>query len=174
MFELESPRLLLQRLTPAHLDALHRLLLNDAIKRHLCDGRDLEFSAVSGFLEASDALYAAGLCGLWLLRLRESAEFCGFCGLIQDERLEVIYALHPAVQGRGLATEAMERVLEFIRALPAPPRPDALYARIDEPNRDSGRVLERLGFACTGESVNPTTGGRIYDYALPLSAPDAS
>lgn len=173
MDTLETQRLVLRRLAADQLGALHQLLLNDSIKRHLCDDRDLEFSAVLGFLEASDALYTAGLCGLWLLRPRESEDFCGFCGLIQDERLEVIYALHPSVQGRGLATEAMERVLAHIRALPTPPGPDALFARIDEANRESGRVLERLGFACTGESVNPTTGGRIYDYALTLSVPDA-
>lgn len=57
------------------------------------------------------------------------------------------YAVHPAVQGRGLATEAVRAVVDLALGVGGQRR---LTARVFAPATASSRVLARLGFTHEG------------------------
>lgn len=66
----------------------------------------------------------------------------GFRPFFDPPELQLLYALHPDVWGRGLATEATEAALSYAfdeRGL------DEVRAATDEPNHRSVAVMERLG-----------------------------
>ncbi len=83
----------------------------------------------------------------WALVEKETGKMIGTCGFTQiyerEKRAEIGYVLSPLYHRRGLAPEAIERVMEYgfftlglIR----------LEARIMEDNLASRKVLERFGF----------------------------
>ena len=84
--------------------------------------------------------------GEWAVTDRESGAFLGQCGLnhIDDiDETEVDYALAKHAWGRGLATEAAERLVRIAfdeRGF------DRLFALVFPENAASARVLQKLGF----------------------------
>ena len=70
--------------------------------------------------------------------------------MAEPPQLQVIYALHPGAWGRGLATEALDALLElgFERC-----GFDVIRGATDEPNQASVRVMERSGL----KRVDPAT-----------------
>ncbi|WP_339872837.1 GNAT family protein [uncultured Brevundimonas sp.] len=62
---------------------------------------------------------------------------------------DIGYILHPDHWGRGLATEALTAAIDHIFAVRAF---DRLTADVDPGNAASIRLLERLGFAKTGQA----------------------
>jgi len=94
----------------------------------------------------SDARFAAGECGLWMLRERGARPIIGFAGLRcfwEPPELELVYGLHPSWWRRGLATEAARAVTDYAFDTLGLPE---LRAATDVPNTDSIAVLRRLGF----------------------------
>jgi RimJ/RimL family protein N-acetyltransferase len=76
----------------------------------------------------------------------------GYCGLIRtphggEDRIEIAYELLQEFQGRGIATEAADAVLEYAYA--AGHR--RIWASVREWNTASFRVLQKLGFFDTDE-----------------------
>lgn len=68
--------------------------------------------------------------------------------------------------GRGVATEALS---QFTRNLTTRP----LYARVAKANGASIRVLEKCGFAVTGEDVSSARGVTAEELIMELTAPAA-
>ena len=114
--------------------------------------------------------FGGGL-GLWLLRLRDTGEFVGDCGLTPQQvdgstEIEVGYHVRTAFQGRGLATEAASACRDFARDVL---KAERLIAIIDPHNRPSQRVAEKLGLVVERTSDNHgrwSSPQRIY--AMPL------
>ena len=103
--------------------------------------------------------WAAHDAGFWAVAIRAPdlgrvGRIIGYCGYVNpaksaaggycDSVLEVGWAIHPAFQRRGPATEAMPPVLDeaFNRR-----RIDRLVAITDPGNRASRALIGRLGFA---------------------------
>ncbi len=90
--------------------------------------------------------------GYWAIEERSSGDFVGEIGLADFERdldpspgalPELGYAIAPAAQGRGYATEAVRTVLAWADAhLPDP----ASCCLIDPDNLPSRRVAEKCGY----------------------------
>ncbi|PRY95210.1 RimJ/RimL family protein N-acetyltransferase [Hasllibacter halocynthiae] len=82
------------------------------------------------------------------------------------------YWLHPDAAGQGFATEtARAAILDFLRRFPDR---DALVAGVFQDNPASARVLKKLGFRRTGESVRQGDArmdpAPLWDYRLERAA----
>lgn len=100
----------------------------------------------------------------WPLFLRNSQEFIGCCGLrafdyvpndLEKDTYELGFHLKKAYWGQGYAREAAEAVIRH-----AFDRLGAryLFAGHHPENRDSERLLKKLGFHATGKVFYPPTG----------------
>jgi ribosomal-protein-alanine N-acetyltransferase len=101
------------------------------------------------------AALAGDAAGQWLVALR-SGLVVGECGLrawAAPDEPEVGYGLAPSARGRGLATEAVGRLVEHLVARPGV---RAVVARAASDNAASRRLLRRLGF--TSEEGDPGPG----------------
>ena len=80
------------------------------------------------------------------ITLRESGLLIGDCGLHfplkEPSQVEVGITLAPAHQRQGYATEALERVMEYLFVSLGKHR---IYARVDPRNEASMALLERVG-----------------------------
>ncbi|MBD3165123.1 GNAT family N-acetyltransferase [bacterium] len=100
---------------------------------------------------------------VWLVEHRLTGEFVGHCGLLQMARkgpeVEVAYAVVPAQQGRGYATEAARTVLAYgLEVLGISP----IYAVCLPENNGSEKVMEKIGMKWLERS------NRFYDRELTI------
>jgi RimJ/RimL family protein N-acetyltransferase len=165
-----SPRLGYRRPVASDADALHAIITDDHVKRYLCDGQTLPREWAVDAIAASDRLFATRGVGLWLVfEPADAGAPIGFCGFATFEGFEafggepqLIYALREAAAGRGLATEAATASIRHAREHAGF---TTIVAAVDEPNRASIRVLEKLGFERCGEL--PGAFGAMILFRLP-------
>ena len=112
---------------------------------------------------------AEGYLGVWLIADRESSEKYGSVALlpmpvhqddtdwdsvrpghVPDADIEIGYFLKRPAWGRGIATEACQRILEF--AFSETPLEEVI-AVIDDDNDASRNVLEKAGFIYQGRRI---------------------
>src|SRR5262245_9810987 len=103
-----TPRLLAERLTPAHLPDVLRMDQNEAFMAHLGGVRDE--AATRTYLERNLAHWTTYGFGLWMLRELEEGTVIGRSVVRHLEvegadEVEVGYGFYPEFWGRGLATE---------------------------------------------------------------------
>ena len=160
--ELHTTRLHLRPAATADLEALHRLWSDPDVRRHLFDDRTISLDEARSLLERSEAGFAERDLGIWCADERAGEVLVGFAGFLHsDDEPDLVYGLRASQWGRGLATEAARRVIEQAFTKPAVER---VVASVDEPNRASIRVLERLGMRRTRRSV--MDGRPLLYYAL--------
>ncbi len=151
-----SARLRYRPLEPAHEAVFHALAVDPHVRRYLLDGAVVDRAWARAEIARAAALRAERGLGLWLLAPREPQRIppIGFAGFRVFEELDpepqLLYALLPHATGRGYATEAGAALLALAS------HPDGgdmaeVPTAVDEPNRASVRVLERLGFQPDGE-----------------------
>jgi ribosomal-protein-alanine N-acetyltransferase len=150
--DLRTPRLDLRPVTRDDIDSLHRFWTDPEVRRYLWDDEIISLSRSAGMVEASIASAESTGLGIWLMRLIGEKTLVGFCGFRPSgSDVELVYAVHPSHQRRGLATEASRAVLRY-----------ACYdlgkkqviAGAGRPNRASIRVMEKLGFRYQETRVN--------------------
>ncbi len=105
---------------------------------------------------------------MWPLILKETGAFFGYCGFLRREygqykgEIEIGYALAKDAWGRGLATEAGARILQYgfeilgFERVIASARPE---------NARSIRVMEKMGMRSIGLSLNDK-GRPVPHYAV--------
>jgi RimJ/RimL family protein N-acetyltransferase len=103
-----TPRLLAERLTPAHLPDLRRMDQDPLFMAHVGGVRDE--AATLAYLEQNLAHWATQGFGVWMLRDRTQQFLIGRAVLRHlavegDDEVEVGYGFYPEYWGRGLATE---------------------------------------------------------------------
>ena len=103
-----TPRLLAERLTPAHLPDVRRMDQNERFMAHLGGVRDEAATVI--YLERNLAHWAIHGFGLWMLRDPAQGALIGRAVLRHLEvegaaEVEVGYGFYPEFWGRGLATE---------------------------------------------------------------------
>jgi RimJ/RimL family protein N-acetyltransferase len=170
--KLESERLILRGFEPADFDAYADYHQNAEVYRFLYqeppkgDAQRAAFDAQLGrsFEADGDAMHFAvvvkdggDLVGEVILKLASKAARQG----------EVGYIFNPRFAGRGYATEALKRLVDFAF--------DELYfhrlfARLDAKNHGSAGVVERLGFRREAHLIENLcfndTWGDEYIYAM--------
>jgi RimJ/RimL family protein N-acetyltransferase len=89
--------------------------------------------------------------GGWFVTLAEDGRVVGDCGTHgpaeDDGRLEIGYGLAAPSRGRGLGTEAVRAMADWLAGQRAV---RVLTADVEVGNEPSRRLLERLGFTLTG------------------------
>jgi len=103
-----TPRLVAERLTPAHLADLRRMDQNEGFMAHLGGVRDE--AATLAYMERNLAHWATHGFGLWMLREPARRAPIGRAVLRHldvdgVDEVEVGYGFYPELWGRGLATE---------------------------------------------------------------------
>jgi RimJ/RimL family protein N-acetyltransferase len=143
---LETERLLLRQLTTEDANFILGLLNEPSFIRNIGDrGIRTIDGAVSYILNGPVASYAKNGFGLYLVKLKETDESIGMCGLIKRDTLEDVdigYAYIPGFWSKGYAVEAAQAVKEYARNVIGL---DRIVAIVDPENRGSIRVLEKIG-----------------------------
>jgi hypothetical protein len=94
----------------------------------------------------------------------------GYYGPPRDGAVEIGYAVAPAFQQRGLATEAARQLVALAFADPAV---SSVQAHTMPGPNPSTRVLERLGFECEGVEEDPDEGP-VWAWRLTTTAYQAA
>jgi RimJ/RimL family protein N-acetyltransferase len=103
--------------------------------------------------------------GVWALQDRESGDFAGYCGLWYPHgwpEREIAWGLLKSFHGRGFATEAARRVLQYAYENLGW---TTLVSCIAENNKASIRVAERLG--ASKERITENRGWTVGIYRYP-------
>jgi [ribosomal protein S5]-alanine N-acetyltransferase len=143
---LETPRLSLRRFTLTDAPFMLGLLNDPAFIRYVGDKNVRTVEHAEGYLRDGPlASYKQFGFGLMLVRLRESLEPIGTCGLIKREQLpdvDIGFAYLPEFRGQGYAIEAARAVLAYGKRQFGLSR---IVAIVSPGNTGSIRVLEKAG-----------------------------
>ena len=142
------------------LESTHLVLVPQTIAaaRALLAGEDPGLQLAEGYPHADtfDALrmvveHGGPDDGGWFVTLAEDGRVVGDCGTHgpadSDGRLEIGYGLAAPSRGRGLGTEAVRAMADWLAGQPGV---RVLTADVEVGNEPSRRLLERLGFTVTG------------------------
>ncbi|MCI4588833.1 GNAT family N-acetyltransferase [Sphingobium sp. BYY-5] len=145
-----------------------RILWSDAqVVRHI-GGVPQEAQAVWFRLLRYAGMWPMLGYGMWVIEERDSGAFLGEAGLLSAERglpeLEGVpeagWVLSPDAWGRGIATEAMQVILDWAdRHVDAP----SLRCIIDPDNAASIKVAEKLGFTPLTDTELGGKPTRVFD-----------
>jgi RimJ/RimL family protein N-acetyltransferase len=143
---LETERLLLHHLSTEDAEFILELLNEPSFIRNIGDRgvRTME-GANSYILNGPVASYAKNGFGLYLVKLKETDESIGMCGLIKRDTLEDVdigYAFLPKFWSKGYAVEAAQAVKEYARDKI---KLNRIVAIVDPQNQGSIRVLGKIG-----------------------------
>jgi len=143
---LETERLLLRYLSSEDAEFILELLNEPSFIRNIGDRgvRTIE-DANSYIVNGSVASYAKNGFGLYLVKLKETNESIGMCGLIRRDTLEDVdigYAFLPKFWSKGYAVESAQAVKEYAKNVIGL---DRIVAITDPENEGSIRVLEKIG-----------------------------
>lgn len=155
MTTIETPRLILRRLTPTDMDAYYEAVFADAdVMRYLATRRPLSRDAFEARIPAMmvDHWEQHGF-GPWVIIHKADERLIGHAGLRywpDSSEVEVLYALTPATWGQGFATEAAQASLRYgFDALGL----DRIIAAAFAENVASRRVLEKCGMRDMGQFI---------------------
>lgn len=138
-------------------ESLLAVFRDPAVRRYLLDDSLVSLEWVRGEIASSAERFARMGAGLWAVRCPEATAIIGFVGFrefFDPPRLQLLYGLLPAYWGRGLATEAANRVCGYAFSELGFER---IEAAMDSPNRSSIAVAERLGLLPLGISSHADT-----------------
>ena len=146
MTVLETERLLLRYLSSEDAEFILELLNEPSFIRNIGDRgvRTIE-DANSYIVNGPVASYAKNGFGLCLVKLKETNESIGMCGLIRRDTLEDVdigYAFLPKFWSKGYAVESAQAVKEYAKNVIGL---DRIVAITDPENEGSIRVLEKIG-----------------------------
>ena len=143
---LETERLLLRQFSTEDTDFILELLNEPSFIRNIGDrGVRTIDDANSYILNGPVASYAKNGFGLYLVKLKETDESIGMCGLIKWDTLEdmdIGYAFLPRFWSKGFAVEAAQAIKEYAKHVIGLNR---IVAITDPKNEGSIRVLQKIG-----------------------------
>lgn len=152
MTYIETPRLLLRRLTPDDMDAYYAAVFADPdVMRYLASRRPLPRDTFEARIpDMMVGHWERHGFGPWVVIRKADGRLIGHAGLRywpDSPEVEVLYALTPTAWGQGLATEAARASLRFgFDTLGL----DHIIAAAFVENVASRRVLEKCGLREVG------------------------
>lgn len=167
---LETPRLILRRLTLDDLDALAALYRDPVVRQYYPEGTLTRAESKEELEWIIDVYYGKYGYGLWATILKETGEFIGRCGLLPWTlegrfEVEVAYMLAKEHWGRGLATEAARGIVDYaVHQLHF----TRLICLIDADNGASQAVARKIGM--TFEKEIDDGKGPAQMYAMQIMA----
>lgn len=159
--EIETARLNLIPCQMKNLNEIHGLWTKDVVKEFLFDNRTIAVEESRAFVAASEANFARHGWGIWLIYLRDTKSMIGFAGFVEGgDAPQLLYGLHPDCWRQGFAFEAAQAVTDYARQHLSLAK---IVADVDEPNRASVRVLEKLGMTKTRCEISQTSVVLFYE-----------
>lgn len=163
---IETPRVVLRRLTLDDLDDLAALYADPVVMRYYPAIRTREETErnLRWIIEQYDVRPGTGL---WATVHKAESRFLGRCGLLPQptgdnnaDELEVGYMFHQAAWGQGYATEAARAIRDHaFRAFPGEPR---VISLIRPENRPSERVAERNAMRPVRDILHAGLAHRVW------------
>jgi ribosomal-protein-alanine N-acetyltransferase len=143
---LRSERLRYHPVEPGDLDAFHRLVQDEHVRRYMMDGHVFPREWTAERIRESQALFEQRGVGTWLAYEKATDELVGFCGFENSPRTpepQLTYAMFERFTRREFATEMARAAIAEARTRPGF---EEIVADVDEINTGSVRVLEKVGF----------------------------
>ncbi|GGM12913.1 GNAT family N-acetyltransferase [Dactylosporangium sucinum] len=148
---LETDRLVLRRFRPADAPALAAYRSDPGVARY--QSWDAPFPLGDAIAFVTETAHLDPEREGWFqyaVEAKDGGALVGDVGVNRGDggrQAEIGFTLAPAFQGRGYATEAVRRVVEFLLVEEGLHR---VHASLDARNAPSARLLERLGFRREG------------------------
>jgi ribosomal-protein-alanine N-acetyltransferase len=144
---LHTNRLVCRELTGADSEQLLSIRNNEEINRFIGRSSAQTLQQVRGFIDSRRLDWAEGRGVYWALELKSTGKLIGnicFWNLDYNAATtEIGYELLPAEQGKGLMTEAVDKVIAYgFETMQL----DAMTAWSSPNNKPSVKLLERQGF----------------------------
>ena len=161
---LETNRLLLRHQLPADLDDLWALYCDPEITTYIPDAPRTRQEAQEELEWHMHGHPRFPELGLWATIHKDTGKFIGRCGLLPwtiggEQEVEVAYTIAREYWGQGLATEAAHAILDYgFEQL----KLSRLICRIDEENRASRKVAEKIGMTFEREAQDELGPFMIY------------
>ncbi|MGE5641756.1 MAG: GNAT family N-acetyltransferase [Byssovorax cruenta] len=161
---LETNRLLLRHQLPADLDDLWALYCDPEITKYIPDAPRTRQEAQEELEWHMHGHPRFPELGLWATIHKDTGKFIGRCGLLPwtidgEQEVEVAYTIAREYWGQGLATEAAQAILDYgFEQL----KLSRLICRIDEENRASRKVAEKIGMTFEREAQDELGPFMIY------------
>lgn len=152
-------RLRLRRAAARDASLVTALLAEPQVYEFVGDGHPVPVKVVTEWIGLSDASFAAHGVGLWLLDVDGAADG-SFVGLFPDgDTAELVFALHPRLWGRGLASRMATTAIDrgFAAGLAT------IWAGVDGGNGRSEAALVRIGLRHAGVIEFPLGPGSRYE-----------
>lgn len=124
---------------------LHRILNDAEVTRYMPFDAPLTLNKVQKFVDHHVRLWQKYGYGWWTLETLMENEFIGWCGLEylpETNETEVGYLLHKESWGRGMATLAAKKSLEYGFTVA---KLNRIVGLVHPENAGSIRVLEKIG-----------------------------
>lgn len=149
--ELTTPRLTLRRMMVLDTDDMYQYAGRPDVTKYLTWLPHPDREYTREYLQYLGNRYAAGMFYDWAVVYEPDCKMVGTCGFTSfncsSDSAEVGYVLNPDYWGRGIATEALSRVLEFgFEELGL----HRIEAKFIEGNERSRRVMEKVGMTFEG------------------------
>ena len=149
--ELTTPRLTLRRMLVADTDDMYEYACRQDVTKYLTWRPHPDRDYTREYLQYLGSRYAAGMFYDWAVIYEPDCKMVGTCGFTSfncsSDSAEVGYVLNPEYWGKGIATEALSRVLEFGFENMGLHR---IEARFIQENERSRRVMEKVGMTFEG------------------------
>ena len=145
---LATERLLLRKFVPGDAVALEGILGDPIAMQYYPAPYDQ--AEIAAWIRRNVARYAHSGFGLWAMLLKHSDEMIGDCGCFVRElegnfEFEMGWHVRRDLWGRGYATEAAQRCLEYAYSSLGAER---VIALVRPENLSSCRVAEKIGMVC--------------------------
>ena len=149
--KLKTPRLILRRMTRRDAGDMFEYAHDPEVTRYLLWAPHPDRAYTLRYLRQVENSYKKGKFYDWGVEYRAERKFIGTCGVtafdLPNSTAELGYVISPAYSGRGIATEALSRVIEFCFLELGLNRLEAHYLVGNEPSR---RVMEKCGMSFEG------------------------
>lgn len=148
---LQTQRLTLRKLSPRDAADMFDYAKREDVTRYLTWNPHPDVAYSKEYLEYLQGRYAGGMFYDWGILDKASGKMIGTCGFTAfnctHDKAEVGYVIHPDYWGKGLAAEALAKVIEFgFREL----RLHRIEAKFMKENARSLRVMEKVGMTFEG------------------------
>lgn len=159
MPNLQTPRLLMRKMTMRDADDVFRYSSDPEVARHVLWDAHRSVSESRAYLRFMLRKYRQGSPSSWGIVLRESGRLIGTIGYMwyqqENRSVEIGYSLARPYWSQGLMTEAVKAVIEHsFNQLPI----HRIEAQHEVDNPASGIVMKKAGMHCEG-----TLRGRLYN-----------
>lgn len=152
---IETPRLLLRCMKPCDCEDMYEYSCRADTTKYLTWSEHESKQFTHRYLEYLQKQYSHGEFYDWAVTLKENGKMIGTCGFtsfdLPNNSAEVGYVINPSYWGKGYASEALLRVLDFgFMKLNL----HRMQARYMDGNNASRRVMDKCGMRYEGTSIS--------------------